>query len=139
MPEMIENIKRPHMTVDYKACDECEKTFPTSAQLKRHVRTVHNKVNPCEYCEKNLASRVSRLAHQSVCSENPYQFTKEDVDTAVRLAVADLKKTDVSQEEDDALCVAEERQKKERRKLDPIVEEPAKRQKTGFQSLVEFA
>jgi hypothetical protein len=128
------------MPVEYKACTECDKTFPTEAQVKRHVKTVHQKVNPCDYCEKNLASRVSRLAHQSVCSENPYQFTKQDVDTAVRLAVADLKKSDVSNEEDDALCVAEERQKKERRlQLDPI--EPAiKRQKTaGFQSLVEFA
>jgi hypothetical protein len=57
------------------------------------------------------------------------------------LAVADLKKNDISKEEDDALRVAEDRQKKERRKLDPIDEPERKRQKTSgcLQILVEFA
>ena len=75
----------PKVTSTY-TCETCDKAFVLQSCLTRHTKAVHLKheLFRCEFCDKRLSSRMSMLAHSNVCGENPYIYTKEDLEKALK-------------------------------------------------------
>ncbi|XP_052763733.1 uncharacterized protein LOC128205811 [Mya arenaria] len=74
-----EEVFEMHISICERAhkCDQCTAEFYTSNHLKRHIETIHNKVNyPCEVCTKTFATKYRRDHHFQVVHEGKKKLVK---------------------------------------------------------------
>jgi len=54
-------------------CINCNKSFSTNSNLKRHLKTCKSELlsNQCKYCNKILSTSSSKSRHQKICKQRP--------------------------------------------------------------------
>ena len=69
--KIIQHVKAVHQLIKDFNCDECQKSFGRSFNLKRHKQIVHlqEKLFVCEICKKTYTTKQNREIHQKQVHE----------------------------------------------------------------------